>query len=171
MYTKSSVGLEEAMGAMQAMLSEIKNHPDKYWQQASIAVVDERGKLVSFAKMDGPSQIGQDAAIKKAFTAAIFRNHIHTVNAMVATRDWGIHDFHPDTTPIVGGVAIIDPKEESVAAENHTGDKSKGKPFFKKSCIGGIGVAAAGPWQLDLEVAEVGLKYIQDRVWPDSSCG
>ena len=36
---------------------------------------------------------------------------------------------------------------------------------LKPSCIGGIGVSRSGPWYINLELARVGLKYIQDRLW------
>jgi len=162
MYAKMSVGLEEAQGAIQAMLAELRSHPEKYWQHACLAVVDERGKLVAYAKMDGPSEHPQDIATKKAWTAAIWGRDIHEVNTFLATREWGMQDFLPGAIAITGGVAIVDPSEGTITAET----AYAGKPFFKLSCIGGIGVSAAGPYQLDLAVANVGLKYIQDKLWP-----
>jgi len=85
MYAKMSVGLEEALGAIHAMLDEVKSQPEKYWQEACFAIVDERGKLVAFAKMDGPDQICQDVAIRKAWTAAIWRRDIQEVNEFIKT--------------------------------------------------------------------------------------
>lgn len=162
MYAKMSVGLEEAQGAIQAMLAELRSHPEKYWQHACLAVVDERGKLVAFAKMDGGPMLAQDIAIKKAWTALMGGRDIHEINEFLATRDWGLQDFIPGGTAVTGGVAIVDPNEGTITAET----AYAGKPHFKQSCIGGIGAAAAGPYQLDLAVANVGLKYIQDKLWP-----
>jgi len=162
MYQKGSVGLEEAQGAIQAMLDELRSHPEKYWQHACLAIVDERGKLVAFAKMDGPASMPQDIAINKARTAALWCKDIAEVNAYLATREWGMQDFLPGGTAIVGGVAICDPSEGEITTET----EKKGTPFFKTTCIGGIGVSAAGPWMYDLDVANVGRKYIQDKVWP-----
>lgn len=162
MYTRLSIGLEEAQGAIQSMLEEITSQPEKYWQHACLAVVDERGKLVTFAKMDGAPMVAQDIATTKAWTAVMCGRDIHDLNARIATRDWTIQDFIPGSTAVVGGVAIVDPGENSIDGEL----EYTGKPHYKLSCIGGIGVAAAGPYELDLEVANVGLKYIQDKLWP-----
>jgi len=162
MYAKMSVGLEEALGAIHAMLDEVKSQPEKYWQEACFAIVDERGKLVAFAKMDGPDQICQDVAIRKAWTAAIWRRDIQEVNEFIKTREWGLDDFLPGATAIVGGVAITDRAEDSITTAS---TNPKGKLGSKPSCIGGIGVSRAGPWYIDQEVARVGLKYIQDKLW------
>ena len=59
MYERKVIGLEEAQGAIQAMLSHVKDNKDKYWQYAAFAVVDEHGSLVCYAKMDGHSIIGE----------------------------------------------------------------------------------------------------------------
>jgi glc operon protein GlcG len=158
MYQKGSIGLDEALGAINAMLEEIKSHPDKYWQIASIAIVDEGGRLVAFAKMDGLSMMAQDIAIRKARTAAAWRRNTEEVNKLLKTREWDMFDFMPTgSTRIPGGVAIVDPQEPP--------PKSVEDNSYRESCIGAIGVSAAGPWQKDLEVANVGLKYIQKRLW------
>ena len=162
MYAKMSVGLDEALGAIHAMLDEIRSDTEKYWQEACFAIVDERGKLVAFAKMDGPDQICQDVAIRKAWTAAIWRRDIQEVNEFIATRDWGLDAFTPDATAIVGGVAIAAPDDDMITTAS---TNEKRKLGSKPSCIGGIGVSRAGPWYIDLEIARVGLKYIQDRLW------
>ena len=162
MYTKSSVGLEEAQGAIEAMLTEIRSHAEQYWQHACLAVVDERGKLVAFAKMDGAPMVAQDIAITKAWTTVMCGRDIHDLNARIATRDWNLQDFIPGGTAVVGGVAIVDPNEESIDGE----PEYTGKPHYKLSCIGGIGVAGVGPYQLDLKIAKIGLQYIQEKLWP-----
>ena len=166
MYQKSSVGLEEAQGAIQAMLTEIRSHPEKYWQYACLAIVDERGKLVAFAKMDGPAQHIQDIAVRKAWTAAICRRDTAEMAEFIKIRGYGINEFLPGGTTVKAGVAIVDPNEEAVPVEDFGESEWRGKGLGRASCIGGIGVSRAGPWQLDLEVAKAGLKYIQDKLWP-----
>ena len=172
MYVKRCVGLEEALGAIQAMLAEVRNHPNKYWQHACLAIVDGGGKLVAFAKMDGPSETSGDIAIRKARTAALWRRNISEMNAWLADRDWGMENYIPGSTAVQGGVVIADPSDtgsqmkEQDLAKPHDKSPEEVEELFGKSPIGAIGVSAAGPWQLDLEVANVGLKYIQNKLWP-----
>jgi uncharacterized protein GlcG (DUF336 family) len=68
-FCKGSIGLEEAQGAIEAMLAEVRSNPGKYWHHGGFAVADERGKLVAFAKMDSAHQLPGDVAIRKAPTA------------------------------------------------------------------------------------------------------
>jgi uncharacterized protein GlcG (DUF336 family) len=162
MYFKGSVGLDEALGAIQAMLEAIKRQPDKYWQRASLAIVDEGGNLVAFAKMDGLTMMTQDVAIRKARTAAAWRRNVEEVNDLLKTRDWGMTDFLPTgATRIPGGVAIVDPKEPPPQSVNHNS--------YRDSCIGAIGVSMAGTWREDLEIATIGLRYIQNKIWSSTS--
>ena len=165
MFSQMSLGLEEAQGAVAAMLTQIRNHPEKYAQEAAMAVVNESGKLVAFAKMDGPAQHVGDIAIRKAWTAAICRRDTAEMAEFVKVRGYGIEEFLPGGTTVKGGVAIVDPDEDIVPVEDFSDAEWSGKGFGRVSAIGGIGVSRAGPWQLDLEIAKVGLKYIQDKLW------
>ena len=173
MFEKKSIGLDEAMGALNVMLEEIKSHPEKYWQYACIAIVDEVGNLKAFARMDSPSVMSVDIAIRKARTAALWRRNITEMNAWLADRGRGVEDYLPGSTRTPGGVAIVDPQEvgsqmgEAELAESHNKSAEEVDRLYGKTAIGGIGVAAAGPWQLDLEIANIGLKHIQNKIWPD----
>jgi uncharacterized protein GlcG (DUF336 family) len=159
-YYKGSIGLDEAQGAIQAMLAEVWAHPEKYWQHGGLAVCDERGKLVAFAKMDSPNQLPGDVAIAKAWTAAISAQNNDAAAAML--RDGGavLEEFCPGGTSIPGGVAIFDPTERE-----RTAPAGDAQPPFKPSCIGAIGVGGAGRPPEDLAVAMVGLRHIQERLW------
>ena len=161
MYQKGSIGLDEAHGAIAAMLEEVRSHPEKYWQHGGFAVVDERGKLVAFAKMDSAHQIPGDAAIRKAWTAAICCQDNQNADAMLKKGGATLEEFCPGATSIPGGVAIFDLSEEGK-------DLGPGHapPPFKRTCIGAIGVGGVGLPQEDLAVAMVGLRYIQQRLWP-----
>lgn len=166
MYQKGSVGLDEAQGAIEAMLAEVRSHPEKYWQHGSFAVVDEHGKLVAFARMDSPHQLGPDVAIRKAWTAAMGAQDNHALGEMLKNFNVLLPEFLEGATSIPGGVAIVDPQDrlgEAPAESSHAATP------FKISCIGGIGVGAVGSPQRDLEVALVGLAYIQAKLWPESS--
>jgi uncharacterized protein GlcG (DUF336 family) len=160
-YHKGSIGLEEAQGAIEAMLAEVRSHPEKYWQHGGFAVCDERGKLVAFAKMDSSHQIPGDAAIRKAWTAAICAQNNDTARAMLEKGGSHLEEFCPGGTSIPGGVAIFDP-----AQEQETAPPGAAQPPFKPSCIGAIGVGGVGLPAQDLEVAMVGLRFIHGRLWP-----
>jgi uncharacterized protein GlcG (DUF336 family) len=161
MYYKGSIGLDEAQGAIQAMLDEVRAHPETYWQHGGFAVCDERGKLVAFAKMDSSHQLPGEVAITKAWTAAICAQNNDAAAAMLAERGKLLEEFCPGGTSIPGGVAIFDPTEcESTAP---AGDA---QPPFKPSCIGAIGVGGVGRPPEDFDVAMVGLRFIQQKLWP-----
>jgi uncharacterized protein GlcG (DUF336 family) len=161
MYYKGSIGLEEAQGAIAAMLAEVRAHPEKYWQHGGFAVCDERGKLVAFAKMDSGHQLPGDVAIRKAWTAAICSQNNDDAQAMLKKGGALLEEFCAGGTSIPGGVAIFDPTEQE-----RTAPPGAAQPPFKPSCIGAIGVGGVGLPQEDVAVAEVGLRYIQQRLWP-----
>lgn len=161
MYYKGCIGLAEAQGAIEAMLAEVRAHPDQYWQHGGFAVCDERGKLVAFAKMDSAHEIPGDAAIRKAWTAAICAQNNDSAAAMLKKGGALLEEFCPGGTSIPGGVAVFDPTERE-----RTAPPGAAQPPFKPSCIGAIGVGGVGLPPEDVAVAMVGLRYIQDRLWP-----
>ena len=161
MYYKGSVGLAEAQGAIEAMLAEVRAHPEKYWQHGGFAICDERGKLAAFAKMDSSHQLPGEVAITKAWTAAICAQNNDDAAAMLAERGKTLDEFCPGGTSIPGGVAIFDPTELE-----QTAPVGEAQPPFKPSCIGAIGVGGVGRPPEDLEVALIGLRYIQEKLWP-----
>jgi uncharacterized protein GlcG (DUF336 family) len=174
MFEKRSVGLDEALGAIHAMIHEIRNNPQNYWQAACMAVVDEAGKLVAFAKMDSQTQMAQDIAIRKAWTAAMWRRDIQEVQTLLEDVGFTMEDFLQGGTMIPGGVAIIAPSDPGMEMSETELAKAKGlsaeevAKSYGKTPIGAIGVSAAGPWQRDLEVARVGLQYIQQNLWANN---
>jgi len=174
MFEKRSIGLDEALGAIHAMIDEVRNNPEKYWQAACMAVVDEAGKLVAFAKMDSQTQMAQDIAIRKAWTAAMWRRDIEEVETLLEDVGFKMEDFLQGGTMIPGGVAIINPSDVGMEMSEKELAKAKGlsagevAKSYGKTPIGAIGVSAAGPWQRDLEVAKVGLHYTQKQLWPEN---
>lgn len=152
MYETRVVGLNEALGAIQAMLHEVKSKTEEYWQYGGFAVTDERGGLIAFAKMDGPTAVPLRMAIKKAYTAAIWGRDTNKLRERMKDRPWDFQgNFGHDFTVIGGGVAILEPGQEEA-------------PF--PISIGAIGVASVGPEDKDEAVALVGLRYIQNALWP-----
>ena len=173
MYEIKVVGFEEAMGAIRAMQTHVKENSSKYWQAVCYAIVDEHGELVAFAKSDCLNLISGRMAIKKAFTSAIWRKPTGIVldwarglildpnseglfiNPKGDIADlWasaGQPNYEYGFTGVPGGLPIIPPGQERLPL---------------KTCIGAIGVGGAGPGELDEEVAMVGLRYIENALWP-----
>ena len=149
MYERKALGLEEARGAVDAMIQEVKN--GDYYQYGSFAVVDYNGLLIYFARMDRGGKQGADMAIRKAYTAALWGRHVSQFLELIREREWSESSYGSDYTVVPGGVAIIEPGHEGFPI-----------PF----CLGAIGVANAGPWAKDEAVAMVGLEYIQSILWP-----
>jgi uncharacterized protein GlcG (DUF336 family) len=127
-----------------------------------LAVCDERGKLVTFAKMDSAHQLPGDVAIRKAWTAAVCAQNNDAADAMLKKGGGLLEEFCAGGTSIPGGVAIFDPTEEE-----RTAPPGDAQPPFRPSCIGAIGVGGVGLPAEDLAVAMVGLRYIQNKLWPN----
>jgi len=66
-YQKSVLSLDEARKAMDRMLQEAFKAPDR---PVAIAICDDQGELVTFARMDKCAPLPLIIARKKAFTAA-----------------------------------------------------------------------------------------------------
>lgn len=151
MYEVKILGLDEGLGAIQAMLQEVKSKRDEYWQYAAFAVTDERGGLVCFAKMDTPNMVPLMLAMRKAYTSAIWARNTSELYETMKERPWSFQgNYGHDFTLVPGGVAILEPGQE--------------KYRFRIS-IGAIGVSGAGPAAKDETVALVGLNYIKSILW------
>ena len=150
MYDRTTIGLEEAMAGIQSMIKEASKEPDK---PMTVCVVDERGELVAFARMDGATELFTEMAIKKAKTTVQFRRHTGDLMTRLESIQHRIYWFGPDFTVVPSGLAITKPGEYKA---------SYGKLY------GAIGTSGriAGEKVDDLAIAEVGLKAIQDYVWP-----
>ncbi len=75
----------------------------------SIAVVDYRGDLIKFARMDGASWNSVRMAQVKAYSAAKFRRDTSTVSDWMAGIKVQLCDWaDPDVTSLGGGVCIWD---------------------------------------------------------------
>lgn len=68
MYNKPMLSLDQVQRAMAAMLEQAMQRPD---QPLAIAIVDDVGSLISYARMDQCRAIPQRMAVRKAYTAAV----------------------------------------------------------------------------------------------------
>lgn len=132
--TANGITLEQANRVIQAA----KEKADEIGVMQNIAVVDEGGNLVAFARMDGAWRGSIDIAISKALTA---RNFDMTTEALGAISQpgemcYGIHVSNQGKTIIFGG----------------------GIPLqYGNRIVGAIGVSG-GTVPQDIEVAEAGVE-------------
>ena len=156
MYERKVLGLDECLKTVEAMVEENKRQSGL---PIAIAIVDDHGDLLCFAKMDSvpksPGEVqgyvdsGGYMAIKKAYTAAHFRGDAKNLAELMSKMDRKISvDF--DTKYVAlsqgGATAIVKPGEKTV--------------------YGAIGVGGRVPGEGDEEMARYGLKVMQEILWP-----
>ena len=131
--TKQTLTLEAASKVLDAACAEATS----MGKPMCIAVTDETGNLLSFARMDGAPQLSIDIAIDKAYTSASFG---------IPTHVW--HDFIKDDPPLRDG-APSGIKRLVVFGG--------GYPItVDGATVGAIGVSG-GHYSEDQKVAEAGL--------------
>lgn len=136
-YQKAVLSLEDAQKAMNRMLQEANKAPNR---PVAIAIVDDQGELVSFARMDKCAAQPPMIARKKAYTAA--RTRVDTVSYAERLKGQGrsVTEFgDPNLIALQGGVVIMNPSDQSV--------------------LGGIGVSGLAAEE-DEAIAKMGLKEI-----------
>lgn len=104
MYTRRMLGLDEADRIVDAIVTHCRKEKGV---PISIAVVDFRGDLIKFARMDGASWNTARMAQVKAYSAAKFRRDTSVVGdwmdgIRIQLCDWA----DPNVTSIGGGVCI-----------------------------------------------------------------
>ena len=104
MYEKTMVGLKEARQAVQAMLDEALKEPDR---PVAMAVVDDDGSLVAFARTDQCRSLPKQIAFKKAYTSAIMRSDTGALAERMQQTGRSAADFgDPNLIFLQGGVVI-----------------------------------------------------------------
>ncbi|MEE8158247.1 MAG: heme-binding protein, partial [Dehalococcoidia bacterium] len=137
MYSKSMLGMEQSQAAIAAMIDEFKMNPSN--PPIAMAVVDDVGNLLAYARTDGSRPIISRNAIKKAYTAALRGMSSEDFFEELKGRGWSVADMgDPMLIAVPGGVPVINPGDGAV--------------------LGGIGVAGLPPGPGDDNVAEAGLK-------------
>ncbi|MBL7119409.1 MAG: heme-binding protein [Dehalococcoidia bacterium] len=117
MYKVESLGVEEAKTAIEAMLQEALEPG----QPVSMAVVDNRGDLICYARMDGANRFNQLMAIRKAVTSvqigidtSMFKQALPALNmnigdfgsSEITIVEGGVCVRKPDTGAVLGGVGV-----------------------------------------------------------------
>jgi len=135
-YQKAVLSLEDARGAMDRMLQEALKTPER---PVAIAICDDQGELVTFARMDKCAPQPLTIARKKAYTAARTRADTKAYADRLKTLGRSTVEFgDPNLLALQGGVTII------------AGD---GSP------LGGIGVSGLAAEE-DEAIAKLGLSSI-----------
>jgi len=153
MYNSLVIGYEEAHGAIETMIKEVKSKPDRYWQDCCIVICDNAGVPICVARLDGGNYHHYQQAFRKAFTATMWRMDTADFHELISKRDWSEQTYGPEYSVCPGGLAIVPPEYE---------EDYKGRPV----CLGAIGISAAGEYGADDELARVGLNYIKSVLWP-----
>jgi glc operon protein GlcG len=135
MYDETIIGLAEAWKAVQTMLEEAENEPDR---PVAIAVVDGHGKLVAFARMDRCRLIPQQLAFKKAYTAAIMHSDTGVLSERFKSTGRSVSDFGDQNMVAVQGGVII-------------------QRLSDKAFLGGIGVSGLSAEE-DEAMARIGIQ-------------
>ena len=118
MYDKPMLSLGQTQSAMTVMLDKATQEPDR---PVTIAMVDDMGNLLSFARMDRCRPTPQRMAIRKAYTCALsgqdskdyaerLKSQGRTVaemgDPMLAAVQGGVVVVHPETGAIMGGIGV-----------------------------------------------------------------
>ena len=137
-YQRPTLSLEDARKAMTAMLDEALKTPNR---PIAIAICDDQGELVAFARMDKCAPLPLTIARKKAYTAARTRSDTKAFGDRLKGMGRSAVEFgDPNLLGVQGGVAIA----------------ADGSP------LGGIGVSGLAAEE-DEAIARIGLGVIIGR--------
>jgi glc operon protein GlcG len=135
-YQKAVLSLDDARRAMDQMLQEALKSPNR---PVAIAICDDQGELVAFARMDKCAPLPLTIARKKAYTAARTRSNTKAfADRLKSMGRSAVELGDPNLIGVQGGVAII-------AADG--------------SGLGGIGVSGLAAEE-DEAIAKLGLTAI-----------
>jgi len=137
MYDKPMLSLDQVRKAMDAMLNLATKSPD---QPLAIAIVDDQGSLVSYARMDRCRLIPQRMAIRKAYTCAVTGQDSRAYAERLASQGRSVAEMgDPQLAAVQGGVVVV--------------HRSTG------AILGGIGVSGLSAEE-DEALARVGLEAL-----------
>ncbi len=107
MYSKSVLSLDQTQKAMQAMIQKATQEPDR---PVAMAIVDDAGNLVSYAKMDNCRPNPQAFAIRKAYTSAMSGVNSADYAERLKSQGRTVSDFgNPNLVSAQGAAVILDP--------------------------------------------------------------
>ena len=136
MAEKPSLRFGQVMEAMRAMIEEAMRLPD---EPVAMAIVDDTGNLVAYAKMDNLRLFSRRHAIRKAYTAATMGSDTGAHAQRLHSQGRSISELgDPNLTHGQGGLVIM---RDGVI-------------------LGGIGVGGYPSGQRDEDLARAGLEAL-----------
>ncbi len=112
MYTKSILSLDQTQKAMQAMIQKATQEPDR---PVAMAIVDDAGNLVSYARMDNCRPNPQTFAIRKAYTSALSGVNSADYAERLKSQGRTVSDFgNPNLVSAQGAAVVLDPASGAV---------------------------------------------------------
>ena len=137
MLDRLTLRFTQVQAAMKAMIDQAMRTPG---EPVAMAIVDDTGNLVAYAKMDDLRLFSRRHALRKAYTAAIVGMDTGTHAERLHSQGRSISDLgDPNLTHGQGGVVIL---KEGVI-------------------LGGIGVGGYPSGQRDEDLARVGLQAMR----------
>ena len=137
MYNKPMLSLDQVQKAIAAMIAQAAKEPNR---PCAMAIVDDQGNLLSYARMDRCRVIPQRLAIRKAYTSALNGVDSREYAERLKTQGRSVSEMgDPSLAAVQGGVAVLDPRS--------------------KASLGGIGVSGLSA-QEDEDLARLGVKAL-----------
>ena len=134
LYQKPALSLAQTRRAMDAMLDQAMAEPGR---PLAIAIVDDAGRLLNYARMDNCRALPQRMAVSKAYTSAMSGQDSDAYAKRLKSEGRNIADFgDPQLVAVQGAVVVRDPATDLV--------------------LGAIGVSGLSA-QEDEDLARVGL--------------
>jgi glc operon protein GlcG len=138
MYNKPMLSLDQIQQAMAAMLEKATQKPD---QPVAIAIVDDVGNLISYARMDRCRAIPQRMAVRKAYTAALSGQDTLAYAERLKSQGRTVAEMgDPNLAAVQGGLVVLDRGSGAI--------------------MGGIGVSGLTA-QEDEDIARLGLQTLR----------
>ncbi len=112
MYSKSILSLDQTQKAIQAMIEKATQEPDR---PVAMAIVDDAGNLVSYARMDRCRPNPQTFAIRKAYTSAMSGVNSADYAERLKSQGRTVSDFgNPNLVSAQGAAVVLDPASGAV---------------------------------------------------------
>ena len=112
MYSKPMLSLEQTQNAMQAMIAKATQEPDR---PVAMAIVDDAGNLLTYARMDNCRPNPQTFAIRKAYTSALSGVDSAVYAERLKSQGRSVSDMgNPNLVSAQGAVVITDPASNAV---------------------------------------------------------